>query len=131
MSAAVNAIYSADMGRVAALVDQGMPVNGVNRSGSTPLYITAVQGEAEIVKLLLDAGADPNQESCGDSEGLPLCAAASKGRTDIVRLLLQYGADPNAVERAAASPMTALGWAERYGYSETAEALRDASSQQP
>ena len=75
--------------------------------------MAAVQGEAEIVGMLLEAGADPNKESAGESEGTPLCAAASWGHAEVVRLLLRHGADPNLVERTGEVPMTALGWARR------------------
>src|SRR5947207_7710847 len=63
---------------------------------TTPLYLAAVQGEAEIVQLLIEAGADPNEISRGDnSEGAPLCAATSHGLSDTVRVLLDAGADPD------------------------------------
>jgi hypothetical protein len=38
-------------------------------AASPPLYTVAVQGEAEIVRLLLEAGADPNKESAGEGDG--------------------------------------------------------------
>ena len=79
-----------------------------------------MQGEKEIVQILLEAGADPNQESRGEDEGAPLCAAASWGHTEIVRLLLGHGADPNVIEKG---PMTALIWARQNGHAETVELL--------
>jgi ankyrin repeat protein len=97
----------------------------MDRCGSTPLYTAAVQGETEIVRLLLEAGADPNRESGGQSEGTPLCAAASWGRTDVVWLLLQHGADPNLAERADEVPMTALAWARRNHPEESVRLLLD------
>jgi Ankyrin repeats (3 copies) len=57
----IDAIYGSQTKRAASLIRRGAPVNGSGRSGSTPLYLAAVQGEAEIVRLLLEAGADPNQ----------------------------------------------------------------------
>jgi ankyrin repeat protein len=65
----INAILASQTNQVAALVRQGAPVDGLSRHGSTPLYMAAVQGEAEIVGMLLEAGADPNKESAGESEG--------------------------------------------------------------
>ena len=51
------------------------------------------KGNKNAVKLLLDAGADPNKT---DREGkTSLFWAAGKGLTDIVTLLLMAGAHPN------------------------------------
>jgi ankyrin repeat protein len=121
----INAILGSRTKQAAALVRRGAPVNGESQFGSTPLYTAAVQGEVEIVRLLLEAGADPNKESPGETEGTPLCAAASWGRTEVVRLLLEHGADPNLPERANEVPMTALAWARRKHYDETARVLLD------
>lgn len=55
-----------------------------------------MQGNADIVRMLPAAGADPDRES----EGLPLCAAASWGHLDTVVALLEGGADPAVVLEA-------------------------------
>jgi ankyrin repeat protein len=128
VDALINAILSSQTDRAASLVRQGTPVNLPSKHGSTPLYTAAVQGELAIVRLLLEAGADPNQESSGESEGIPLCAAASWGRTEVVRLLLEHGADPNLAERPKDGAMTALRWARRKGHSETAQVLLEAGA---
>jgi ankyrin repeat protein len=121
----ISAILASQTNQVAALVGQGAPVNGFSRHGSTPLYLAAVQGEAEIVGVLLEAGADPNRESAGEGEGTPLCAAASWGHAEVVRLLLRYDADPNLAERTGEVPMTALAWARRNHHDETVRLLLD------
>ena len=59
----------------------------------TPLRIAADGGHAEVVKLLLERGADPNLPS-KDGEP-PLTDAAESGHLDVVNLLLEHGADPN------------------------------------
>ena len=123
-----SAVFGSRVGRVASLLRRGAPVNGTDKNGTTPLYKAAVQGEAEIVRVLLEAGADPNLESGGESEGTPLCAAAAWGRAEIVRLLIQHGADPNAVESENGGPMTALAWAERAGHAEVVKLLVEAGA---
>ncbi len=51
---------------VAKLIEDGINVNEADSSGDTPLYIAAGKGNPEAVKLLLDAGADPNAGCRGD-----------------------------------------------------------------
>lgn len=120
------AILGSHITRVASLLQRGAPVNATDKYGTTPLYAAAVQGETEIVRMLLGAGADPNRESEGETEGTPLCAAASWGRTEIVRLLLQHGADPNAIEHKG--PMTALKWAMQNGHADVVAVLLEAGA---
>jgi ankyrin repeat protein len=60
-------------------------------SDSTVLMHAAMLGESEIVKLLLDAGADPNAKNKRSGTAL-LWAITDVGT---VRLLLDHGADPN------------------------------------
>ena len=56
------------------------------------LDMAAYWGHAELVRWLLENGADPNKAAGG---GTPLMGAASNAQVDIVRLLLDAGADPN------------------------------------
>ena len=55
-------------------------------SGATPLYVAAQNGHLDIVKALLEAGADRNQAM--NSGATPLFIAAEKGHLDVVEMLL-------------------------------------------
>jgi ankyrin repeat protein len=66
----------------------------VARGGSTALLFTARTGDAESARVLLDAGANPN-DALPDGTSAVLLAAYS-GRTAVGQLLLDRGADPNA-----------------------------------
>ncbi|KAL8788065.1 MAG: hypothetical protein Q9195_007479 [Heterodermia aff. obscurata] len=58
------------------------------------LLLASMNGNLEIVKILLDAGADPNEPSIlwGNWEW-PLHAAAQIGNIDVLQVLLEHGAD--------------------------------------
>ena len=58
------------------------------------LTLAADHGHVEIVRLMLDAGEDPNRYNPvgGHSHTTPLHQAAGAGREDVVRLLVERGA---------------------------------------
>jgi ankyrin repeat protein len=65
---------------------------------STTVYFAADQGQTACLRLLLDAGGDPNERipswDTPDIGPRPLDGAALNGHTETVQLLLQRGADP-------------------------------------
>ncbi|RAP74117.1 ankyrin repeat domain-containing protein [Paenibacillus montanisoli] len=71
-------------------------VSARDTSGRSALYYAAKQGYAEVVRSLLDSGADPNQAERDAAGGAALYAAVRGRHTDCVKLLLAHGADPNA-----------------------------------
>jgi ankyrin repeat protein len=66
----------------------------VLRGGSTPLLFTARVGDAESARVLLKAGADPNDSLPDGTSALVL--AAHSGHGNVGEVLLENGADPNA-----------------------------------
>ena len=67
----------------------------VSRGGATPLLFTARAGDVESARLLLKAGADPNDSQPDGVSALVL--AAHSGNGNVAALLLEHDADPNAV----------------------------------
>ncbi|HEV8312259.1 MAG TPA: ankyrin repeat domain-containing protein, partial [Burkholderiaceae bacterium] len=81
-------------------------------------------GNAEVLGVLLDAGADPNQR---DEEGATLLMwAAGYGKADNVALLLSRGADINARDGRG---MSALAVAVEQKQEAAAQLLRRAGAQ--
>jgi ankyrin repeat protein len=75
---------------------------------SSALHEAAIGGHLEMVKLLLQKGANLNQESA--LRGTPLQAAASRGLSNVVACLLQEGANPNVKAGPFAYPLHAGAW---------------------
>ena len=91
---------AAELGRagaVAALLEAVVPPDLINGSGGTPLMAAASNGHAEVARLLLEAGADPDilvedHGRGGDPEVVGRCAlffALVKGHQELVDLLEQ------------------------------------------
>jgi len=90
-----------------------------NKFDNTALQTGLLCGEGEVVKLLLDRGANPNVRQ---NEGFaPLHIAAELGRPDLVALLLAHGAAVNPRSDKGESP---LGTALRTGKKQVADLLR-------
>ena len=94
---------------------------------TSPLYAASLHGDAVAVGMLLDAGADPNEESPGNDEGTPLCAASAWGNSEVVAALLAGGADPNEREDRGTGTSPLL-WASRNGHAATAQLLLEAGA---
>jgi ankyrin repeat protein len=92
--------------------------------GVTALFHAIRKNRAEMVRLLIERGLDPNATKRPPRVGreLPdlrgqsaLFAAVMRDHPEIVRVLLDAGADPNGVAGSFSSP---LGQAGRYGYTD-------------
>ena len=81
------------------------PLPALSQNGATPLWMSAVYGRAEIVRILLDADADPNLHT--NHAKTPLYEAADNGYTDIVRMLIDKGANRHIPEKNGRLPIDA------------------------
>lgn len=102
------AVWSGDRALVAELLAAGADVNVVEtETCMTPLMVAAREGYFDIVRLLLENGADVNARYCwyrGGVNGTALGLAAEAGHLDIVCLLLDFAADPNIKDNYWGSP---------------------------
>ena len=96
-----EALGSGNIKVVKKYLDNGVGVNEQFFAWSA-LHIAANKGQLEVVKLLVDRGADLNYRH-PITKMTPLGMAAVDGYTDIVDYLLSKGADPNVKLRGNVS----------------------------
>jgi ankyrin repeat protein len=96
-----------------------------NQNRHIALALAAQHGHAEVVRLLLEAGEDPNRFNPEGfhSHATPLHQAALYGHIDIVRLLAERGARLDIQDTAYRS--TPLGWAIHGQKTAVADYLRE------
>jgi ankyrin repeat protein len=142
------AARKSDVAAVKAMLDKGVDVNSKNRYGATALSYACDRGSVEMVRLLIERGADVNVEDTF-YHATPLGWAADKGYVEIVKLLLDKGAKgkEDALQSAVFGGHTelvksllargdwkpegltaALSAAERGGKKEIAEILKNAGA---
>lgn len=104
-----EAATAGDAKRVAALVDADRSLaNAVARDGYSPLGLACFFKRRDVVKALLERGANPSVPS-RDQGFTPLHSAvatdAGDATAEIVRLLLDAGADPNVKSHEGGTPL--------------------------
>ncbi len=76
-----------------SIISAGFDVNIKNGADETPLIVAAEKGEAEIVQILTEAGANLNLYQAGSGTTALMCAA-SENHIKVADLLLTAGANP-------------------------------------
>jgi ankyrin repeat protein len=117
--ALIDASAKGDLAQVRKLLDGGIGVNAKRMGeGTTPLIAACNKSRYDVVKFLLDRGADVN--SANRNGWTPLMGAASAGNKNLVGLLIDRGAD---VKAKHAYGWTALKLAGSKGHQEVVELL--------
>ncbi len=107
-------------GVAAALLDAGADANQPDPAGVPPLHEAALQGHADVIRVLVAHGAKLDQTE-PETGSTPLYGAASMGRLEVVRVLLDLGADRTRRSNSGRTPREA---AASSGFSEIVEILR-------
>ncbi len=117
-----NIAAAAGLGRLSMVREMLATADGESRHRA--LALASQLGHAEVVRLLLDAGEDPNRynPAGNHSHSTPLHQAALAGHSGVVNLLVERGADLEIKDRIYQG--TALGWATYAGQTQIEKFLR-------
>jgi ankyrin repeat protein len=106
LSVLMNAAYRGNTDIARILLKYGADVNLANKYGGNVLFAPIYK--SEMLKLLLDAGANPNVVAIDTDKGesmSPLAGYAIQGNVEITKMLLDAGADPNIQVMEGYSPL--------------------------
>jgi len=114
-----KAAQEGDTEKVKSILEQNPTLlDSRNDNNLTPLIISSIHGNIDVVRLLIKKGADIN---AGDNEGSnALHNAAASGQKEVIELLLSKGVDVNLGDN---NGMTALHFVATRGYFECGKLL--------
>ena len=95
LSALGFAVYAGEEAMIRCLLEFNADINFHEADGSTALHRAIFGGSIDVVKLLVDSGADLHGLD-SERKRSPLYLACFNDRLDVVKILLDKGADPNS-----------------------------------
>jgi ankyrin repeat protein len=99
-----EAVARADIGTVrAAIKEAPSRIDSTDRGGRTALMYAALEGKADIVRLLLEGGADPNAQD--QDNWTPLHFAAQSYDALVASILLEFGATLDVRNKYGNTPL--------------------------
>jgi len=100
-----DALYDGEAGEAQKLLEQDpkLLLEATDSDGHGPLAAAANGGSAEIVRMLLDYGCNPNLQ--GEFQRTALWRAAFSGNAEVAEILLQAGADPALYDSSFQTPL--------------------------
>ena len=94
----ITAVKDGNLTSMQKLLSGGADPNARDEIGEPILLLGAYNGNTEVVKLLLEKGADVNVKRADDGT-TALWIASYEGKTEVVKLLLEKGADVNVKDK--------------------------------
>jgi ankyrin repeat protein len=88
-----------------ALARDRSAANEEDTNHHRPISAAARRGDFELVRLLLEHGANPSLPEEGAPRGHALWNAVYHNHVDLAELLLEHGADPNGMVESSGTPM--------------------------
>ena len=96
-------VRTGETARIRAALEGGADPEARERFGATPMLTAVEHRRLDVIRLLVEAGADPGAPRLGMDEFTPLHLAAQRDNLDTVLLLLELGAD--ATKRTWLTPI--------------------------
>ena len=121
----MNAVKTGNTALVQQLIENGTNVDELDGNRDSPLIIAAFKGHTDIVRILLEAGADVSVVD-PEMKATALHAAAYAGNTEAAKLFIQSHIEIN--RQGTKNGYTALHDAIWQGHLETARVLLDAGA---
>ncbi|CAD5970212.1 ankyrin repeat domain-containing protein [Streptomyces cyaneofuscatus] len=112
-----------DVAAVARLLSDGVEVDGLGGDGRSALDLAVHAGHVDVVRVLLDAGADPRQRAGAYGEVTPLGLAAMYGYVAVAELLLDAGATTGAQGRLNFPPLVLAATSTEHGHPQMVDLL--------
>jgi ankyrin repeat protein len=119
-SAFLKAVWAGMPKTVALLLDAGADANDRDADGEAPAHTAAIHESADVMKLLIAAGADVHAATHLQKQ-TPLHVAARYGRLDVIRALVDAGASVDALNHKKKTPEQ---WARLFEHPEAADLLK-------
>ena len=92
-----RAAAAGDLALITALLAEGLPIDGRDDDGRTPVLVATVARQTAAVRALVEAGADIDiRDNRLDN---PFLYAGAEGLLDILRVVNEAGADPAITNR--------------------------------
>ncbi|MFE5735683.1 ankyrin repeat domain-containing protein [Streptomyces celluloflavus] len=107
------------------LLKKGVVVDALNSDRCTALELAVRRGHSDVVRLLIEAGANLEQQAGEYRELTLLCLAALQGHTAVIGALLDAGAHPEARSRIGYVPLVLAATAGGEGDPQTVDLLLD------
>ena len=96
-----------------------MPIDIINEFGRTALMLAASYNRTDVVRCLLEKGANVNKQ---DRDGLTALHEASfQNHTDVIKILVQHGARTDIKNISGSTP---IDLARRWDYKEEVDLLQ-------
>ena len=103
-----NAAEEGDVSRVESMLQEGVPVDCVDRDDLTALFPAARYNRTDVIRLLLQKGADVNKrDNIGNT---PVHWAAWNNSTEAIAVLIEHGASINITDNEGDKPIDLARW---------------------
>lgn len=121
----LGALLYNDTAKVKQLLAGGANPNEGNFFGFSPIFLTVIHNDQELLRAFVAKGADVKARDGSGATTLMWAAFNEKGDTTLVEELLRLGVDPNATNKAGESALT---WARRRGFTPVIAVLQKAGA---